>query len=189
MMSSIRCFVAADFPAEVRDDLARLQRRLKIGGADLKWVAPGSMHLTLKFLGELAPEVFEAVETALAPPLAVGGPLRLVPRALGAFPNPQRARVLWVGLEGDVAGLARAALTLEARAEAAGVPREARPFQPHLTLGRSRGPTGVPGLARALEDEEGYAGPAFTVAEVVLYESRLRPGGPLYIPRKTIPLI
>lgn len=187
-MSTVRCFVAADFPAAVREDLVRLQERLKGRGVDLKWVAPASMHLTLKFLGELSPQAYEAVTSALGQPLDAGGPLLLTPRGLGAFPTLRRARVLWVGLEGDAARLARTALTLEARAEAGQVPREARPFQPHLTLGRSRGPTGASGLEEALEAEQDYSGPTFTVSEVVLYESRLRPGGPLYFPRMTIPL-
>ncbi|MBI5014683.1 MAG: RNA 2',3'-cyclic phosphodiesterase [Deltaproteobacteria bacterium] len=187
-MSAIRCFLAADLPEEVKGDLARLRLRLASRRVDLRWVAPGSMHLTLKFLGELSPETFDAVATALDPPLDTGGPLRLAPRGLSAFPTPRRARVLWVGLEGDVAALARVALTLEARAEAAGVPREARPFRPHLTLGRAKSPGGAPGLADALAAEEGYAGPAFSISEIVLYESRLRPEGTLYIPRKTLPL-
>lgn len=187
-MSSVRCFAALDLPAEVRGALAELQGRLRARGADLRWTKPGAMHLTLKFLGELAQETFEAVCQALSEPLGVPGPLRLQPRGLGAFPSPRRARVVWVGLRGDTATLGRLALTLEARAERCGLPREARPFRPHLTLGRSRTPEGAPGVASALEAEENFTLPPFEAVEVVLYESRLGPGGPAYTPRQTMAL-
>jgi len=184
----VRCFVAVDFPEEVRNDLRRLQQRLRARDLDLRWVQAESMHLTLKFLGEPDRKTFDAVAEALSAPLEGFGALRLEPRGLGAFPTPRRARVLWVGLAGDVAALARLALTVESRMETVGIPREGRAFAPHLTLGRARGPAGIDGVDAALRAEEGYAGPPFTVTEIVLYESRLRPQGPQYIPRKTIPL-
>jgi len=96
--------------------------------------------------------------------------------------------VVWAGLEGDVGALARAALTVEARAEALGIPREARPFRPHLTLGRAKDPGGIRNAERAIESEGEYRGPAFVVNELVFYESRLRPEGPEYLPKLTIAL-
>lgn len=187
-MSSVRCFVAADLSPEAREDLGRLQGRLRKAGLACRWAAPEALHLTLKFLGEVSPETFAAVREALTPPLGVGGPLRLAAAGVGAFPSPQRARVVWAGLTGDVAPLARAALTVEARAETLGIARESRPFRPHLTLGRARSPEGIRGAREALEEEAPYRGPAFCVDELVLYESRLRPGGPEHLPRLAIPL-
>jgi 2'-5' RNA ligase len=146
------------------------------------------MHLTVKFLGRLPVETFEALRRALARPLGLDGPLQIGPAGFGAFPSPRRARVMWAGLSGDVAGLARAALVVEARAEALGIPREARPFHPHLTLARARDPRGIQRVERAIDVEGGYRGPAFTVHELVLYESRLHPHGPEYLRRLTIAL-
>lgn len=188
-MSTVRCFVAADFPEDVRRDLGALQQRLKARGLDLRWVSPAALHLTLKFLGELPAETFEAAASALEAPLGLGAPLVLKPADLGAFPSPRRPRVLWVGLAGDVPRLARAALVLEARLEPLGIPRETRPFTPHLTLARARGPAGGPPLDRYLADEGEYGGPEFEVSDVTLYESRLGPGGPRYLPRRTISLL
>jgi len=184
----VRCFVAAELPAETRDDLGRLQERLRRLDLACRWVAPEAMHLTLKFFGHLPAETFESLREALAAPLGIGGPLRIEAVGVGAFPNVRRARVLWTGLGGDVAGLARAALTVEARGEALGIPREVRPFRPHLTLARTRDPGGIRGAGGALETEGGYRGPAFTVGRLVLYESRLRPQGPEYLHRLTIAL-
>jgi 2'-5' RNA ligase len=180
--------VAARVPDEVREDLRRLQVRLKTRGVEARWVATDSIHVTLKFLGELDPGPFGEVLDALSAPLEARGLLQLEVRSLGAFPSVNRARVVWVGLSGDVAPLARLALEIDARVELLGMPRERRPFQPHLTLGRTKGPPGIPGLAKALETEGDYRGPSFEVGELILYESRLRPQGPLYLPRLSMPL-
>ncbi|NTU60605.1 MAG: RNA 2',3'-cyclic phosphodiesterase [Deltaproteobacteria bacterium] len=190
-MSLVRCFVAAELPEEVRAELAALAKRLRSRGLDLRWVAPASLHLTLKFLGEIPPETFEAVLRVLDEPVGLPGhvgPLRLALSGVGAFPSPRRARVVWAGLAGDVATLARTALTLEARLEGVGVAREARPFAAHLTLGRSRGPAGVADLEKFLGEDRDFRGPEFEIWSLVLYESVLRPGGPLHTPKKTIPL-
>lgn len=187
-MSRIRCFVAADLPEAVRDDLQALQRRLRARGLDARWAGTQALHLTVKFLGEIEPAVFRRVEDALAAPLEVGGPIDLRPAGLGAFPSAARARVIWVGLAGDTAALARAALAVESRLEPLGIAREVRPFHPHLTLGRARAAGGVPGAAEALEADRDYEGPPFALTGLVLYESRLLPGGPRHTPRLTIPL-
>ena len=187
-MSRVRSFVAACLPEPVREDLARLQGRLRGRGVDARWVAAGSIHLTFKFLGEIEEPLFEAAAQALGAPLGVRGPLRVAVRGVGAFPSPKRARVVWVGLDGDVGPLARLALELEARVEPLGIARERRPFQPHLTLGRAKSPSGIRGLEDALAAENDYRGLAFEIADLTLYESRLRPEGPLYLPRLSIPL-
>jgi 2'-5' RNA ligase len=187
-LSRIRCFVAVSLPEEVRDDLSALQERLRGRSPDLRWVTPASLHLTLKFIGEVEPDLFDAIGRALAPPLAPEPEARLAPKGVGAFPSPRRARVLWAGLSGDVPIIAGAALEVEARLEPLGVPREARPFAPHLTLARARPQGRMPDLQRALETEAGYEGPAFTVTELVLYESKLSPKGPTYTPRKILSL-
>jgi 2'-5' RNA ligase len=187
-VSRIRCFVAADLPDAVRDDLLSLQRRLGGRGLEARWAGRHALHLTLKFLGEIEPERFQRVVEALSEPLGIGGPLSLRPAGLGAFPSGARARVIWVGLAGDTAALARGALALEGRLQPLGIAREDRPFRAHLTLGRARAPSGIPGAAEVLEAYQDYEGPPFRVAGFVLYESRLSPSGPTHTPRLTIPL-
>lgn len=184
----IRAFVAAELPESVREELGDLAARLRARGVRARWVLPDRMHITVRFLGEIPPERFEAVREALAPPLPVAGPIRLTPAGLGAFPPRGRARVLWVGLEGDTAALGRCALEVETRLEDLGFLRETRPFRPHITLGRARGPGGIPGLERLGPAERSYRGTAFEVAHLTLFESRLGPGGPDYIERGRAPL-
>lgn len=186
-MPLIRAFIAVDLPDAVRLECEALQKRLAAQGLDLKWVLPASMHLTLKFLGEISTETFDDVLHVLAEPFDVGGPIRLSLAGAGAFPSSRRARIVWAGLAGDISSLARAALSLDTRTAGVGVPRETKPFSPHLTLGRSRGPSGV-GDVSALLKKEKLSGPAFEVTSFRVYESVLGPGGPIHTPRKTIPL-
>ena len=118
----------------------------------------------------------------------MAGPLRLRPRGVGVFPPGIGARVVWAGLDGDVASLAKAALEVEARLQRHGIERERRPFRPHLTLGRSTRLGGMGDVQSVLEGESGFEAPVFAVHELVLYESRLRPEGASHIPRLTVPL-
>ncbi len=187
-MSRVRAFVAADLPEPVVRELAGLQETFRRLGISGRWVRPERMHVTLRFLGELEPERFDAVRRALETP--VGGPERLdlIPEGVGAFPHPARARVLWVGLAGDVAALGRVALELEDRLTALGFPRERRPFRAHITLARASRRGDLRGVDRATSSAGRFRGTPFSVTHLTLYESRLRPGGPEYIPRQRIPL-
>ncbi len=187
-MSRIRCFVAADLDGPARQEVERLQERLRKMGVRGRWVAPGRVHVTVRFIGEVPPETFDAVFEALARPVGTTGALDLVLQGLGAFPSLRRPRVLWVGLAGDVAALAGAAREVNERLEGLGLPGEARPFRPHVTLARAKGPSGMEGLEQALRALGPYQGPGFRVTRLTLYESRLKPGGPEYLPRRSIPL-
>ncbi len=187
-MKRIRAFVAADLPGPVVRELAGLQERLRRLGISGRWVRPERMHVTLRFLGELEPERFEAVRKALESPLGGTERVDLVPEGIGVFPHPSRARVLWVGLAGDVAVLGGLALELEDRLAALGFPRERRPFRAHITLARASRRGDLRGVDRAASSEAAFRGTPFSVTHLTLYESRLRPGGPDYIPRQRIPL-
>ncbi len=187
-MNRVRAFVAADLPESVVGELAGLQERLRRSGVSGRWVRPERMHVTLRFLGELEPARFDAVRKALEGPLGGTDRIDLVPEGMGVFPHPSRPRVLWVGLSGDVDELGRLALELEDRLAALGLPRERRPFRAHITLARASREGDLRAVARAARSVGGFRGTSFSVTHLTLYESRLRPGGPDYIPRQRIPL-
>lgn len=135
----IRSFIAIELPQEVKDGLASLQTELKFAGHTfIKWVAPESIHLTLKFLGNiLATKVSDIVRT-LERVAAEFLPFRLEVSGLGTFPSLRQPRVLWVGIGGQVDQL----MTLQQLIDKALIPQgfspEPRPFTPHLTLARLR---------------------------------------------------
>lgn len=183
----IRAFVAAELPEAVRLELEAVQQQCQDRRLDFKWVSPASLHLTLKFLGDIPQETFLAALQALDTPLVLGGPLRLSVGGVGAFPSARRARILWAGLEGDLATLSRAARQLDTRVARVGIAREAREFSPHITLGRARGSSGTRDVT-ALVAEPPNRGPAFEVTALVVFQSVPGRGGPVHTPRKTIAL-
>ncbi|MEW5913664.1 MAG: RNA 2',3'-cyclic phosphodiesterase [Thermodesulfobacteriota bacterium] len=190
----MRSFVALEMPAAVKEHAAQIVRRLKASGADVKWVPPDNLHLTLKFLGEVdpvrLPELIAALEGACA-----GRPaLHLSVAGCGAFPKPSAPRVVWLGLEGQTAELAGLAAAMEEAMEPLGFEPEDRPFQAHLTLGRLRQgrrraktPPSAP-LTRSLASLAGHTGPEFVAARVALMQSTLTPSGSVYDPLHVITL-
>jgi RNA 2',3'-cyclic 3'-phosphodiesterase len=180
----LRLFVACELPPAVRDALGRVQEELRARGAGrLRWVRPEAVHLTLKFLGEVPVAKREAVENALA--AAVVAPFALDVRlgSLGGFGGRQRLRVIWVGLEGDVEGLAELAALVEEALGPMGFPREGRPFAPHLTLARvpdDVDPQERSRLADLLEAFPSLPLPSMTLTAVSLMQSFLQPTGARY---------
>ena len=183
----MRLFVALELPEEPRRAAAEVIRQLRRSGADLKWVAPENLHLTLKFLGETDPGRWEAITTRLEAACAPRPPLALALSGAGAFPGVGRPQVVWLGLGGQVEGLQDLAASLEASLADLGFAPEARAFRPHLTLGRARRGRGLAApsrpLALALAGLADWRGPEFVGQRVSLMESTLTPAGPIYRPR------
>lgn len=191
-MNRVRCFLAAELPKVVLDDLALLRKRLELSGIEARWVSRETLHLTIKFFSEIEPDCFQKLIRTAEAPLAVPE-INLGIQGLGVFPDPARPRILWTGLKGDVATLAKAAAEIETRFEALGFPRETRPFKPHLTIARAKARKTKRGIIKgfdcSLEKEAEYQGPMFTINEFVLFESILRPQGPQHTKRATMRLV
>jgi 2'-5' RNA ligase len=182
--STRRLFVALEPPDAVRRRISAAAAELRHAAGraadDLRWVPAENVHLTLQFLGAVPEERVADVSAAVSAAAAGARPLTLAVKGAGGFPNARRPRVLWLGLEGDVPVLAALVAELGRRLAPLGFPPEARPFSPHLTLGRSRDPRGAPGLGGALAATAHGDGFAWRAAELVLVESHLSPRGPRY---------
>jgi 2'-5' RNA ligase len=190
----MRLFVALELPPEACRAAGEVARELKATGADVKWVRPESLHLTLKFLGEVDPARLPEVKEALRRACAGAPALELGLAGAGAFPGPQRPQVVWLGLEGQTRELGELAGRVEEALAELGFPPEKRAFKPHLTLGRLRrkkrgakAPPAAP-LGRALAGLAGWRGPGFTGGRVSLMQSTLTPSGAVYEPLETITL-
>jgi RNA 2',3'-cyclic 3'-phosphodiesterase len=135
----IRSFIAIELSEEAKEGLARLRKELERDEHKfVKWVDPGGIHLTLKFLGNIpskrVAEITEAIEEA-----AQGiSPFHLEISGLGAFPSLRQARVFWVGIGGEVDKLSRLQQNIDSALAALGFAKEERSFVPHLTLARIR---------------------------------------------------
>src|SRR3990172_5088457 len=126
-MEQIRAFIAIELPDEIRQRLGQLETQLKTGGQQqVRWVNPESIHLTLKFLGNISSgrvgEITGAMEAA-----AREIPLFTIDvQGTGVFPNIRRARVAWVGLGGDTAKLLQLQKNIETSLEPLGFAAEAK---------------------------------------------------------------
>lgn len=173
----MRAFVAVEIPEALKEGLAAVQDRLMRAGADGSWPRPQAVHLTLKFLGEVsedrAPEILQALSRAL--PGAAR--FRIGVEGVGAFPSPERARVAWAGINGDLDQLAAVQAAVERGLVDVGVEREDRPFTPHVTLGRIRRIRAPKEWRRALEELKGFSLPVFDVLAIILMRSELKPSG------------
>jgi len=186
----IRTFVAVELDTAARRAVEQVLERLRVTGADVRWVPPESLHLTLKFLGNMSVQRVSEVEVALTESLS--GQVRGFEFSLagvGTFPSPASPRVVWVGVAAGAEELAVLADRVERTLEPLGFPREKRPFRPHLTLGRCRSTRGLDGLKRAIAAESSFSGPLVRVRRVVLFSSDLRPTGAVYRPLATFPLV
>ena len=168
------------------DEAVQGMRRASPDDRRLRWVAPASYHVTLKFLGWTRPEVGFALRDALGAALAGQRAFELETRGVGGFPGLERARVLWAGV--DPAGAARLtalAEKVERAAEALGFAREQRPFHPHVTLARLAAPTDLRGLVSRYTEQLFRSS---WVDGVVLFETKTKSSGSEYQEKAMWPL-
>lgn len=176
----MRTFIAIEVPEPVRLAVAALSQRLQARNVRASWVKPENMHLTLRFLGDIAEDDIEPLVERLAGGYANQTPFTLYVRGTGAFPNLKRPSVVWVGM-GPVEGvLTEVHAVAEDAARSIGLPPDNKRFHPHLTLARIRVDRQAAPLAAAVEAEKEFDAGEFVVSSVVLFNSQLSPKGPTY---------
>ena len=180
----LRSFIAVEIPAEIQTANAQATAPLKntLPKPLIRWVAPQNVHLTLKFLGDVSPANLEQLAGTLKVEAASHEMFSMSVGGLGAFPNPRRARVIWIGLDAPPA-LAALQRGVDAAAAQLGYPREERPFSPHLTIGRvtqTASPSDVQLLRSALESAQVDILGNVRVAAIHIFKSDLRSGGSVY---------
>jgi 2'-5' RNA ligase len=186
----MRIFVAIDLEAGIREKVARFLEGVCPFAPDARWVAPESLHITLKFIGEQKPEQVEAVKQRLRQ--IQSGVVEIHFTGTGFFPAPRSARVFWIGIQAGPE-LAELAGKIDAATAELGVPREDRALSPHLTLARGGGGSGSPKwrkgdgpnttftiLQKRLDAMPGLDFGTMTAREFFLYQSQLSPKGPKY---------
>lgn len=180
-MEKIRTFIAVPLPPEIIREFTLLVDSLRRYSQGIRWVKPASIHLTMKFLGNLTAgevtKVFEGMNDVFREShpefsLTVGG--------LGAFPNIKRPRVLWVGMKGTgYESLCNLQSQIETVLGERGFPRENRKFSPHFTVGRIKS---LQNIQELMERFTQYPFPKkiLTVKRIDVMKSILRPGGAVY---------
>lgn len=176
-----RIFAAIDIPEIERRKIERLIERLKseFPNERIKWEKPEKIHLTLKFLGEIDDEQLKDFVEAVGETVKKVSPFKLQIAKTGVFPAPNKARVLWLGIMDAQGSLRRMNKILETECERRGFAGEKRNFKAHLTIARCKErPNDL--LIEQYLNADFPPSPPFEIAEIVIYQSELRPTGSIY---------
>ena len=176
----IRSFLAVELPATVQAKIGKVEEDARSTSADVRWVSPGKIHLTLKFFGNIEESKVDSIAVAIQGPIGAAKPFHLSVRGTGAFPNLRNPRVIWIGLVDPEGRLAALQKEVEISLEKIGFEPEDRPFRPHLTLGRVKSNRGKEDLIRIVEGYREEEIGTFQVEKIVLFKSDLTPAGPIY---------
>jgi 2'-5' RNA ligase len=176
----MRTFIAIKIPKEIKDKLTKLENDLRNGvlrEAFIKWVKPGNIHLTLKFIGEVDERKLEDIKIGLKKVVREFSPFQVSFSEVGGFPNLRRPRVIWVGVKEGKQTVVSLATKIEDELARYGIEKEKREKSPHITIGRVKRPVV---LDSNVVEGLSFEGEPFKVAEIFLIKSQLTPEGPIY---------
>ncbi len=178
----MRVFWAIDLNQEIRAALKEFQHRIRNRLPSISWVKPESMHLTVKFLGDIGEEQLSSIQLAVENGINDCSPFSVQIEGIGGFPNIKQPRVLWAGISGQVVELQRLASQVEKALIPLGFPSESKVFHGHLTLARIKQGAREVGAALAkskILDQHTYFG-SLNVYHLCLFRSELKPTGAIY---------
>ncbi len=184
-----RLFIGVPVSLRCADDLSgaaeSLARRALAAKQRVRWVAPASYHVTLKYVGWVRPALFAPLVAAARDAASGRRPFTFRAARLGAFPDSKRATVVWAGVEDGGGHLTTLANRLDEACAALGIPRDGRAFHPHVTLGRLGEPAAVSDVLLPFSEQ------VFSETrshDLIIYESEAKTKGSEYVEVARIPL-
>lgn len=179
MTESIRSFIAFDLNNEaILKRLTDAQKLLVETGADLKPVEPRNIHVTLRFLGNITPDMVDRIYEEMKKVQFSVFDINI--HGVGAFPNARYARVVWAGITQGAEQLERIFSQLEPNLQGLGFQRDPKGFSPHLTIARVRSGRNKAELAKFIEQNSDFEFGTLKADCLRLKQSRLMPTGPIY---------
>ncbi len=177
---TIRVFIAIEIDSEIKNKLSEYLSKLKMTGADVKWVSPENIHLTLKFIGYIEKEALINLNKIINDAVFSIGPFSVSIGNIGAFPSLKKPRVVFVCVQERDNNLLRIYEKLDKGAEQLGIKKESKKYVGHITLGRIKSQKNISKLKKALNSgTERYFG-LEKVTSLSLIQSILTPTGPIY---------
>jgi 2'-5' RNA ligase len=185
----IRSFLAFELPVEIREQIRVISKELKKTALPVRWVKVDNIHLTILFLGSVDEDTIGDIEEKVNVVVKGFSAFKTKLNAVGAFPHWKRPRVIWIGLNGDIGRLSNLRNKLLEELKVLGFMPEKRPFRPHLTLGRFKGPIDRgEDMKWILDRYRDINSDLYQLNELILYKSDLKPDGPVYTKMATWPL-
>ena len=139
----IRTFIAIDTPETVSEVALLLKSSVKANQKAVKWVRKENIHITLRFIGPTAPGEVDKINRLLREISGQNSDLSLTVSGTGCFPKKERPRILWLGVNGDVAELKLLVEMITSEMDQLGYPQEEHNYSSHITIGRIRYPQKV----------------------------------------------
>ena len=176
----MRCFISIPISKENKEKIKEIQNKLQELHVHVSWTRPESLHLTLKFLGNIEGEMVEAIKGHLDRIVPEFPPFDVYLRGTGVFPDKKRPRIIWIGIKEDGQILSNLYRRIEEAMVKLGFPREGRGFTPHITIGRIRSKEGMGKLIEYVQKEKDIDLGEFRITRVQLMKSQLNPKGAVY---------
>ncbi len=177
----MRLFIALPLPVHVEQELGKVIELCKEKRCRVRWVRPENIHLTVRFLGDTEENLMEKISDVISRVAREFQPVMVSVDRIGGFPNLDRPRVIWAGLEDDdnVEILRKLTRQVELAVRKLRFEKEKKGFKPHLTLGRVKDPTSIAELTEYLSTYQ-FTPLTMTLDRLVLFKSTLTPNGPIY---------
>lgn len=174
----MRAFIALELSQEIKKELAKVQKQLQKAGAKATWVKPEISHLTFAFLGSVTHKELEIIHKILDQ-IEVK-PIQLELAQLGCFPHPERARIIFINLQGDLKELKALAREIRKNLKKEKIWFDEKPFVAHVTLGRIKKRQNLTHVLKGIKPKR----IKFSAQEITLNQSQLGSSGPKYIKLK-----
>ena len=185
----IRSFLAFELPVEIREHIRVVSKELRKMALPVRWVKVDNIHLTIVFLGSVDEDTVGDIKEKVNVAVKRFSPVKTRLSSVGAFPHWRKPRVIWIGLNGNIERLSHLRNALQEELKVLGFIPEKRPFRPHLTLGRFKGPIkrneDIQWICDRYRD---ITSDLYQLNELILYKSDLKPDGAVYTKMATWPL-
>lgn len=180
MTPTIRAFIAIELNENIRNLLAKIQGYLKQLECDIKWVKPQNLHITIKFLGDVALQQLDAIKEGLQTTMTEIQPFAFTLTELGTFPDAKRPRVVWVGIDDQNLQAKKIAELTENTLAQLGFKKEDKKFSPHITIGRIKSNKNLHQLSMEIKRYPLPTDIVQSITHISVYKSTLTPSGPIY---------
>ncbi|MEE9189477.1 MAG: RNA 2',3'-cyclic phosphodiesterase [Candidatus Neomarinimicrobiota bacterium] len=175
----IRTFISVNLPRQIVNIQSMLQSTVHNRKANIKWVKPGNIHFTLKFIGHTPPDAIDNINAVIQRVSENHTGMKYLIKGTGCFPVESRPRVLWVGIDGQLDPLLNYVAELNNQLEKLGFPTDERDFRAHITLARIKYPPKIsPDITGFISSQ--FEPLPFEIHKVNLISSELFPHGPIY---------